>query len=168
VIGLPFWNKLRTRDGCSAGVIKIAKAGGFNEGVREENLMNSRVRHFASNTLILLLSLCTACTTMRPVMVDAAGSQIRSQVHAGDTVRVLTRDSLTETIQVTALGDTALVGTAAGARVEVPYQSIQRLEVRQVSSAKTTWLIIGAVAVIGLGAAAAEAGHHPCTGGYCP
>jgi hypothetical protein len=119
----------------------------------------SRVRHFASNTLILLLSLCTACTTMRPVMVDAAGSQIRAQVHAGDTVRVLTQDSRSETIQVTALGDTALVGIAAGANVEVPYQAIQRLEVRQVSSAQTTWLIIGAVAVAALGAALSSAEH---------
>lgn len=79
-------------------------------------MTNSRVRHFASTTLIPLLSLCTACTTMRPVVVDASGSQIRAQVHAGDTVRVLTRDSRSETIQVAALGETALVGTAAGAR----------------------------------------------------
>jgi hypothetical protein len=129
------------------------------ESVREEKLTNPRVRHFASNTLILLLCLCTACTTMRPVMVDATGSQIRAQVHAGDTVRVLTQDSRSESIQVTALGDTALVGTAAGARVEVPYQAIQRLEVRQVSSAKTTWLIIGVVAVVALGAALSAADH---------
>jgi hypothetical protein len=72
---------------------------------------------------------------------------------------VLTQDSRSETIQVTALGDTALVGTAAGARVEVPYQAIQRLEVRQVSSAKTTWLIIGVVAVVALGAALSAADH---------
>ena len=96
---------------------------------------------------------------MRPVMVDATGSQIRAQVHAGDTVRVLTQDSRSETIQVTALGDTALVGAAAGARVEVPYQAIQRLEVRQVSSAKTTWLIIGVVAVVALGVALSGADH---------
>jgi hypothetical protein len=51
------------------------------------------------------------------------------------------------------------VGTAAGARVEVPYQAIQRLEVRQVSSAKTTWLIIGVVAVVALGAALSAADH---------
>jgi hypothetical protein len=129
------------------------------DGLREKRLTNSRVRHFASNTLILLLSLCTACTTMRPVTVDATGSQIRSQVHTGDTVRVLTQDSRSETLQVAAVGDTALVGTAAGARVEIPYQTIQRLEVRRVNSANTTWLIIGVVAVIALGAAAASAGH---------
>jgi hypothetical protein len=115
--------------------------------------------------LVAFVCLSTACTTMRPVMVDAAGSQIRSQVHAGDTVRVLTQDSRSETIQVTALGDTALVGTAAGARVEVPYQAIQRLEVRQVSSAKTTGLIIGVVAAIALGAALSAA-DHPRVGGF--
>ena len=133
------------------------------DGLREERLTNTRTRHFASNTLILLLSLCTACTTMRPVPVDAVGSQIRSQVHAGDTVQVLTQDSRGETIQVAALGDTALVGTAAGARVEVPYQAIQRLEVRRVSGAKTTGLIIGVVAVIALGAAVSAA-EHPHVG----
>jgi len=122
-------------------------------------LTSSRTRHLASNTLVLLLSLCTACTTMRAVPVDAVGSQIRSQVQAGDTVRVLTRDNRSETIQVTALGDTALVGTAAGTRVEVPYQAIQQLEVRRVSSAKTTGLIIGVVAAILLGVAISQAAH---------
>jgi hypothetical protein len=134
----------------------------------KESSMFLMTKKTLTSCLVAFVCLSTACTTMRLVMVDAAGSQIRSQVHAGDTVRVLTHGSHTEIIQVTALGDTALVGTAAGARVEVPYQSIQRLEVRQMSSAKTTWLIIGAVVAIGLGAAAAEAGHHPCTGGYCP
>jgi hypothetical protein len=129
------------------------------DGLREKRLTASRTRHFASNTLILLLSLCTACTTMRPVTVDAVGSQIRSQVHAGDTVRVLTQDGRSEMIQVASLGETALVGTAAGARVEIPYQAIQRLEVRQVNSAKTVGLIIGVAAVIALGAALSSADH---------
>jgi len=126
-------------------------------------LTNSGTPHFASNTLIVLLSLCTACTTLRPVPVDAVGSQIRSQVHAGDTVQVVTRDGRNETIQVTALGPTALTGTAGGARIELPYQAIQRLEVRQVSGAKTTGLIIGVVALIALGAAVSAA-EHPHVG----
>jgi hypothetical protein len=96
---------------------------------------------------------------MRPVTVDAVGSQIRSQVHAGDTVRVLTQDGRSEMIQVAALGETALVGTAAGARVEIPYQAIQTLEVRQVNSAKTIGLIIGVAAAIALGAALSSADH---------
>jgi len=125
--------------------------------------MNSRVRHFACTTLILLLSLCTACTTMQPVTVGAMGSQIRSQVQTGDTVQVHTQDSRSETLQVATVGDTALVGMANGARVEVPYQSIQRLEVRRVSSAKTAGLIIGVVAAIVLGTVAASA-HHPNVG----
>jgi len=129
-------------------------------------LTSSRTRHLASNALVLLLSLCAACTTMRPVPVDTVGSQIRSQVQAGDTVRVLTQDNRSETIQVTALGDTALVGTAAGARVEVPYQAIQRLEVRQVSGAKTTGLIIGVVAAILLGVAISGAEHPNIHIGY--
>jgi hypothetical protein len=133
------------------------------DGLREEALINSRVRHLASTTLILLLSLCTACTTMQLVTVDATGSQIRSQVRTGDTVQVLTQDSRSETLQVAAVGDTALVGIANGTRVEIPYQAIQRLEVRRVSSAKTAWLIIGAVAAIALGAAASSA-HHPHVG----
>jgi hypothetical protein len=122
-------------------------------------LTNSRTPHFASNTLIVLLSLCTACTTLRPVPVDAVGGQIRSQVHAGDTVQVVTSDGRNETIQVTALGDTALTGTAGGARIEVPYQAIQRLEVRRVDGVKTTGLILGVVALIALGAAVSAAGH---------
>ncbi|MBV8334512.1 MAG: hypothetical protein JO358_03510 [Alphaproteobacteria bacterium] len=113
--------------------------------------------------LIVLVGLSTACTTMRPIPVDAVGSQIRSQVHVGDTVRVLTEDRRSETIEVAELGDTALVGTAAGARVEVPYQSIQRLEVRRVSGAKTTGLIIGVVVAIALGAAVSAA-EHPHVG----
>jgi hypothetical protein len=92
--------------------------------------------------------------------VDAMGTQIRSQVHTGDTILVLTQDNHSQTLQVAALGDTALVGTSAGARVEIPYQAIQRLEVRQVSSAKTISLILGAAALIVIGAAAAAA-HHP-------
>jgi len=126
-------------------------------------MIRERTYYFASNALILLLSLCAACTTMRPVPVDAVGSQIRSQVHVGDTVRVLTQDGRSETIQVAELSDTALIGTAAGARVEVPFQAIQRLEVRRVSGAKTTGLIIAVVAVIALGAAVSAA-EHPHVG----
>jgi hypothetical protein len=121
-------------------------------------------RQFACHTLIILLSLCTACTTMQPVTVDASGSRIRSEIHAGDTVRVLTRDGSSEAFQVTAVGDTALVGTAAAARTEVPYQTIQELQVRRVSSSRTTWLIIGAVAVIVLGAVAVSEAQHPNVG----
>ena len=113
--------------------------------------------------LIVLLGLSTACTTLRPVPVDAAGSQIRSQVHVGDTVQVLTQDGRSETIQVAELGDKALVGTSGGARVEVPYQAIQRLEVRRVSGGKTAGLIIGVVAAIALGAAVSSS-EHPHTG----
>lgn len=123
-------------------------------------MINSRVRHFTSTTLILLLSLCTACTTMRPVTVDAMGREIHSQVHTGDTVQVVTQDSHSETLHVSAVGDTALVGIANGARVEIPYQAMQRLEVRRVSSAKTASLIIGVVAAIVLGAAVAHADQH--------
>ena len=119
----------------------------------------SRTRRLPASTLIVLLSLSTACTTMQPVPIDSVGSQIRSQVHAGDTVQVLTRDSRSETIQVTALGDAALVGNVDGARVEVPYQSIQRLEVRRVNGARTTGLILGVVAAIALGAGIAGAEH---------
>jgi len=119
-------------------------------------MINSRVRHFAATTLILLISICTACTTMQPVTMDA----IHSQIHTGDTVQVFTQDSRSETLQVAAVDDTGLVGIADGARVEIPYQTIQRLGVRRVSSARTASVIIGVVAAIVLGAAVAHADQH--------
>jgi len=103
---------------------------------------------------------------MQPVTVGAMGSQIRPQVQTGDTVQVHTQDSRSETLQVATVGDTALVGMANGARVEVPYQAIQRLEVRQVSGAKTTGLIIGVVAAILLGVAISGAEHPNIHIGY--
>ncbi len=109
---------------------------------------NKTLTHF----LIVLICLSTSCTTMHPIAVDANGDQIRNEISVGDTIRVVTKNNTVQTIQVTTVGASSVIGSAAqpATLIEIPYQDIKELEVRHGSTAKTIWLVVGAV-VLGLG-----------------
>ena len=120
----------------------------------------STLHSVAKNLVILLVCLTTACTTLRPITVEASGEQIRAEIRVGDTVRVHAKGGTSQTLHVTTVGMSSLIGMethyAAGgsgpvtSKIEVPYQDIERLEVQRVSGARTTWLVIGAV-ILGIG-----------------
>jgi hypothetical protein len=121
--------------------------------------MRNSIRNSVTRPLILVVCVSTACTSMRPVPVEPAGDGIRAVVHPGDTVRVLTKEGVSETLKLNTVGATTLAGTVvpvppsvrgSGPEVDVPYGDIEQLAVRRASGAKTTWLIVSAV-VVGLG-----------------
>ena len=101
--------------------------------------------------LVVLICLSPACTTMRPIAVDGNGDQIRNEIRVGDTIRVVTKNNAIQTIRVTTVGASSVIGSAdsPATPIEIPYQDIKDIEVRQGSGAKTTWLMVGAV-VLGL------------------
>jgi hypothetical protein len=89
----------------------------------------------------------------------AIPERIRTEVHSGDTARVLTADGATHRVTVSVLGETSLTGNAAGTPIELPYRDIRQIDVEHVSTLKTTALVAG-VAVIGWVAIATGGGSH--------
>jgi hypothetical protein len=123
--------------------------------------MPTPARQIANSLVVALVCLCTACTTLTPVM--ATPERIRTEVRAGDTVRVLTADGATHRVKVEALGDTSLSGESQGSRIEIPLRDIRQIDVERVSAGKTTALV---VTVVGLAAVAIATGGGSHTAGY--
>jgi hypothetical protein len=116
--------------------------------------------------------LATACTTMRPVVPLGTYDEIRLHIRTNEIVRVLTRAGASHTFRIAAINPGALIGTsvtstargaeAAGITVEIPYDDIARLDVRQFSVAKTTVLVVVSVLVVVgvvIGASGVAAAH---------
>jgi hypothetical protein len=107
--------------------------------------------------LVGLVSLSTACTTMRPIAADAAGDSVRREIRVGDTVRVVTRDGATHILQVAVVGMTSLGGdvvntwkgdtSPVGTRFDVRYADITELDVKRASVLKDAGLVAAALLV---------------------
>ena len=135
--------------------------------------MRASDRNPISTTLLVgLICLSTACTTMRPVTVDAAGEQVRAQLKPEDTVRVLTKSGASHTFEITDLGATSLSGKAVkmvgvssseswGTPVEVPYADIAQIEVRRVRGLVTV-AILAALTGVYVGVEAARHSQNQC------
>jgi hypothetical protein len=108
--------------------------------------------------LVVLVCLSTACNTMHPMAADATGDSIRREIKAGDTVRVVTKDGLVHSFQITVVGATSLGGDAVhmskggvdkvGSRIDVLYSEITELDVKQTSGVRTAGLIAAALVVV--------------------
>jgi anti-sigma-K factor RskA len=96
-------------------------------------------RQFATSAACILVCFSTACSTLSPVAVDAAGERIRTEIKVGDTVRVLTAAGTTHSFH------------------------IRQIELQQVSGWKTA-AIVAAAAVAA--AVAIESGGGSHTVGY--
>jgi hypothetical protein len=112
---------------------------------------------------ILIMSMATACTTMRPVEPAATAAELRAKIQAGDQVRVITKTGERHNFRVAELAPTALVGQTvwslgrATTTVEVPYESIAAIDARRFSPAKTTAaILVGAGTVLVISVAVAE------------
>jgi hypothetical protein len=106
--------------------------------------------------LIVITSfLTTSCASFKDVQVPT--SQQTTAVKVGDTVEATTRDGAKKQFKVTAVEADALVGE----NVRVAYQDMTGLRVQQEASAdskKTTWLVVGLIAAVGVIAAASGGG----------
>jgi hypothetical protein len=131
----------------------------------------STTKNLARTMVSILVCLSTACTTMRPVVMDASGEQVRREVAVGDTVRVLTKAGASHSFQVTAVGDSSLAGNtvklsgggsdAVGTQIDVRYLDIAQLEVQRMSGLKTTSVIAAVVLGAWLGIATGGGSHSP-------
>jgi hypothetical protein len=119
--------------------------------------MLTTARRIATPLAAALVCLSTACTTLTPVM--ATPERIRTDVRAGDTVRVLTADGVSRRVTVGALGETSLAGDAAGSHIELAFRNIRQIDVERVSTLKTTAVVAGVV-LLGAVAIATGGGSH--------
>jgi hypothetical protein len=125
-----------------------------------------------SALLVCLLSLSTACTTMRPIAADGVGDSVRREIKPGDTIRVVTRDGATHTLQVAVVAMTSLGGdvvnswkggtSPVGRRFDVRYADITELDVKQLSGLKNAGLVVAAV-LCGSRSPRTEEGTPPVT-----
>ena len=110
--------------------------------------------------IVLLSSLLTSCTTLRPIDVDAETlhEKIRrgEAVETGDTIRAITIDGVAHILYVTAVDDNVVIGHPPGSELGVadtvlPIEDIVLVEVSRFSadSGRTfaSGAGIGAVAV---------------------
>lgn len=108
--------------------------------------MNTWLRRLG---LLLAAGPLLACTVMTPLGTDPAA--LRAQLARGDEVEVLTVDGQTLRFTVAGIDE---AGLHTGSRT-IAYGDIQRLSRKQISTGRTTLLILGVVAA---GAAAAGGG----------
>jgi hypothetical protein len=106
--------------------------------------------------LIVITSfLTTSCASFKDVQVPA--SEQTTAVKVGDTVEATTRDGARKRFKVITVEADALVGQD----VRIAYQDMSSLRVKQEASAdskKTTWLVVGLIAAVGVIAAASGGG----------
>lgn len=100
---------------------------------------------------LLVVTMLASCATMRPVDTGNSGT-IANQVHAGDTVKVTTRDGRANRFVVTEVTGDAIVGQ----NVSIPQSDIASLQVMQKnrSSGKIAVAILLGVGVAALLSAA--------------
>jgi hypothetical protein len=102
--------------------------------------------------LVTFFLTASGCTSLR--QVNVSGTEARERVEVGDTVRVHTSYARKFEFRVTAVDDEALVGKD----VRVPFEDIDRLEVRELDGWKTAGAVgttVGGLWLIGVLLAAA-------------
>jgi hypothetical protein len=107
--------------------------------------------------LVIASFLTTSCASFQDVQIPKADQSAAPAVQVGQTVEATTRDGAKKQFKVTAVEADALVGED----VRVAYQDMTSLRVKQEASAdskKTTWLVVGLIAAVGVIAAASGGG----------
>ena len=136
-------------------------------------LMRLTIKKSLATCLVVLICLSTACTTMRPMAMDATGESVHREITPGDTVRVVTKGASVHSFRVTVVGANSLGGNAvntwegrtdpAGSQIEVPYSEISELAVKRTSGLRTAGLFVAALLVvvaIGSGGGRHEVGNY--------
>lgn len=107
--------------------------------------------------LVIASFLTTSCASFQDVQIPTADQSAAPAVQVGQTVEATTRDGAKKQFKVTAVEADALVGQD----VRVAYQDMTSLRVKQEASAdskKTTWIVVGLIAAVGVIAAASGGG----------
>jgi hypothetical protein len=104
----------------------------------------------------IVVTALTGCTTLRPLHDPGEPESLRTQLKRGDRVEVVTHEGQRVRFEVTEIGESALIGTAAGSKaVEIPQDQIAQVEVRRQSGLKNSLLAAGALGILLLVAIAA-------------
>lgn len=109
-------------------------------------------------SLIVVLIICTGCTTLRPI--DGNPAELRQRIYSGDLLKtgdrvvIVASDGRSHRFAIKSIDAGVIRGRSESIRIE----QVVSLQRRQFSRAKTTALVIGiglACSVIGLAAYAA-------------
>jgi hypothetical protein len=95
-----------------------------------------------------------ACTVMQPLSVDPP--QLQHALKPGDQVEVTTTSG--QKLQFTVASADAQ-GLHGGGQ-NIAYNDIQGINRKEISAARTTWLVLGVLAAGGVAAAAGGGGGH--------
>ena len=111
-------------------------------------------------SLIVLLIICTACTSLRPI--EGSPTELRQRINsgdllkAGDRVVIVAADGRAHRFAIKSIS----AGLIQGRSQSVPIDQVSSLQQRQFSRAKTAALVIGiALACTVIGVAAYAATH---------
>jgi hypothetical protein len=109
-------------------------------------------------SLIVVLTICTGCTTLRPI--DGNPAELRQRIYSGDLLKpgdrvvIVASDGKAHRFAIKSVD----AGLIQGRSESVPIDQVVSLQQRKFSRAKTAALVIGiglACSVIGLAAYAA-------------
>jgi hypothetical protein len=109
-------------------------------------------------SLIVVIIICTGCTTLRPI--EGSPAELRQRINSadllkpGDRVRIVASDGSAHRFAIKSIE----AGVIRGRSESVPVEQVVTLQRRQFSRVKTAALVIGiglACTVIGLAAYAA-------------
>jgi len=100
----------------------------------------------------LLLSACLiSCTTTRAVKIDSATSW-NKQVSVGDDLLVTTKSGRSYSVKVDEIGEDLFIGRVKGAdnRLSFSNGNVRSIEREEVSAARSTGAVLGALAIAAL------------------
>ena len=112
-------------------------------------------------SILLVITMVLGCASMQPVDHSNWGT-LTSQVQAGETVKVTTRDGQTRSFVVTEVTSDAIVGQD----VRIPQSEITALQVKAEQQGRGKTIGIIALIAVVLAAALAGGGGGSGSGGY--
>jgi hypothetical protein len=115
----------------------------------------------AFTVLCLIVCMIGGCTTLRPIV--NAPSDLSQHFNdggvlkAGDRVVVTTTSGVKRQFRVSSVHDGAIYGD----HEPIPFGEIASIQRRETSATKTTLLVVGILAVVGIVAAGISSASHP-------
>lgn len=121
-----------------------------NPGTRARHRGHSTRNQLKPAGVAAAVALLSACTTLKPLPPGDSPGELRSQLRAGDEVRVVTTSGQRLSFRIKEVGETALLGTSKGEEVRLPYEQVAVAEVSRVDAGKTVKnVLLGSLATLG-------------------
>jgi len=94
---------------------------------------------------ILMLALFTlvACTTMQPLEEDLSNEEIFDSIEPGDEINLVTKTGDQHSITVSVVTEDIIIGGGKQFNIE----DIERIEIKKITAAGKTGVVVGGVAV---------------------